>query len=61
MSLSNENGGDFNGSIEDCSFYDISLEWMTNIDRGGLFYIDDKMFMLFNAIELKTQQLLPST
>lgn len=46
-------------SIEDCSFYDFSLEWMANIDRGGLFYVDDKSFMLFKAIEMKTQELLP--
>ena len=51
--------GHRHGSIEDCSFYDFSMEWMANIDRGGLFYVDDKSFMLFKAIEIKTQELLP--
>lgn len=46
-------------SGEESSFYDYTLEWMTNIDRGGLFYVSDTTFSFFKAIEVKTQELLP--
>ncbi len=38
---------------------DYTLEWLTNIDRGGLFYVNDDTFTVFKAIELKTQEHLP--
>ena len=34
-------------------------EWITNIDRGGLFHISDDTFCFFKAIEIKTQECLP--
>ena len=43
------------------SFYQYTLEWMSSVDRGGLFYINDNTFILFSSIELKTQQLLPNS
>ncbi len=41
------------------SYYLYTLEWMTNIDRGGLFHVSDTTFNLFKAIEIQTQALLP--
>ncbi len=43
------------------SYYLYTLEWMTNIDRGGLFHVSDTTFNLFKAIEIQTQALLPPT
>jgi len=44
---------------EESSFYDYTLEWMSSIDRGGLFCISYNTFSFFKAIEVKTQDLLP--
>ena len=44
---------------EESSYYEYTLEWLVNIDRGGLFYINDSTFSFFKAIEIKTQGLLP--
>ena len=44
---------------EESSYYEYTLEWLVNIDRGGLFYINDSTFSFFKAIEIKTQALLP--
>ena len=46
-------------SRENSSFYKYTLEWIKSVDRGGLFYVNDNTFILFQEIELKTQQLLP--
>lgn len=40
------------------SFYDYTLEWISNVDRGGLFYINDDTFSFFKAIEIQTQECL---
>lgn len=34
-------------SSTNTSFYKYTLEWMTSIDRGGLFYINDNTFIFF--------------
>ncbi len=44
---------------EEASFYDYTLEWMSSIDRGGLFYVNNSTFSFFETIEIKTQELLP--
>ena len=46
-------------SGDDASFYRYTHEWITNIDRGGLFHISDDTFCFFKAIEIKTQECLP--
>ena len=46
-------------SGDDASFYRYTQEWITNIDRGGLFHISDDTFCFFKAIEIKTQECLP--
>ena len=46
-------------SEQESSFFDYALEWLSNIDRGGLYYINDSTFCLFKAIEVKTQVCLP--
>ena len=48
-------------TCNDETFYDYTLDWIhiSNIDRGGLFYINEETFSLFKAIETKTQECLP--
>lgn len=46
-------------SRDNTSFYKYTMEWICSTDRGGLFHINDNTFILFEAIELKTQQVLP--
>ncbi len=45
---------------EESSFYDYTLEWISSVDRGGLFSVNNSTFIsFFKAIEIKTQELLP--
>ncbi len=44
---------------EESSFYDYTLEWISSVDRGGLFSVNNSTFSFFKAIEIKTQELLP--
>ena len=46
-------------SGDESSYYLYTFEWLTNIDRGGLFYVSDTTFSFFKAVEVKTQELLP--
>ena len=46
-------------SGDESSYYLYTLEWLTNIDRGGLFYVSDTTFSFFKAVKVKTQELLP--
>lgn len=46
-------------TCNDETFYDYTLEWISNIDRGGVFYVNQDTFSLFKAIEIKTQECLP--
>ena len=46
-------------SGDDTSFYQYTREWISNIDRGGLFHISDDTFCFFKAVEIKTQECLP--
>ena len=41
------------------TFYEYTKEWITAIDRGGLFHISDSAYHLFRAIEEETRQILP--
>ena len=40
-------------------FYEYTKEWITAIDRGGLFHISDSAYHLFWAIEEETRHILP--
>ncbi len=42
------------------SFYAYTEEWVKTVDRGGLFPVDQRTFVFFRAVELKTQQCLPT-
>lgn len=44
---------------EHSSFYEYTREWISSVDRGGLFHVSDCTFKFFEAIELKTQKILP--
>ena len=46
-------------SEQEPTFYEYTLEWIANIDRGGLFYVNDTTFCFFKSIEVKTQECLP--
>ncbi len=37
------------------SFHEYAMEWITSIDRGGLFYMSDTTL----NFEIKTQELIP--
>lgn len=41
------------------TFYEYTKEWITAIDRGGLFHINDSAYHLFRAIEEETRHILP--
>ena len=41
------------------TFYEYTKEWITAIDRGGLFHISDSAYHLFRAIEEETRDILP--
>ncbi len=43
----------------DSSFYAYTKEWVTAVNRGGLFVVRDGTFELFKAIEVKTKEVLP--
>ena len=44
-------------SGQESSFHEYAMEWITSIDRGGLFYMSDTTLNFFKAIEIKTQEL----
>ncbi len=46
-------------SGQESSFHEYAMEWITSIDRGGLFYMSDTTLNFFKAIEIKTQELIP--
>jgi hypothetical protein len=46
------------GESEESSFYDYTSEWVTAVDRGGLFRVSD-CTLLFKAFEMKTKECLP--
>ena len=41
------------------STYEYTKEWITAIDRGGLFHVNDGAYHLFRTIEEETRQILP--
>ena len=41
------------------SFQDFSKKWITSINRGGLFLINDGVFSFFLELEKKTRAYLP--
>ena len=47
------------GDITDFPTY--AMKWLEQIDRGGLFHVNDKTFSLFRHIESKVRELLPHT
>ena len=46
-------------SEQEPTFYQYTLEWIANIDRGGLFYISDTTFCFFKSVGVKTQEFPP--
>ena len=40
-------------------FYTYTREWVTTVDRGGLFHINTSSFLFCRALEIATQALLP--
>ena len=46
-------------SEQEPTFYEYTLEWIANIDRGGLFYVSDSTVCFFKSIEVKTEECLP--
>ena len=45
---------------DDSSLLEYTSEWTRQVNRGGLFEVNDMCFSLFREIELKTRQHLPS-
>ena len=41
------------------NFYEYTKIWISTINRGGLFEINDSCFLFFRALELKVQECLP--
>ena len=45
---------------EDSDFLEYTRAWITQVDRGGLFELNDTAYCLFKEIELETRTSLPS-
>ena len=45
---------------QDTDFWEYTKEWITKVNRGGLFPLNDGTFQLFIEIEKRVQELLPS-
>ena len=45
---------------EDSDFLEYTCAWMTQVNRGGLFELNDTAYCLFKEIELETRISLPS-
>lgn len=45
---------------DDSNLLEYTSKWTRQVNRGGLFEVNDMCFSLFREIELKTQQHLPS-
>lgn len=41
------------------SFYDYTKMWIRQVDRGGLFHVNDNSYLFFRALELMTRKVLP--
>lgn len=44
---------------DDTSFYGYTLQWITSVNRGGLFVVNETSYHFFKSLEVKTQELLP--
>ena len=47
------------GEVTDFSTY--TMQWLEQVNRGGLFHVSDETYILFRHIELKVRELLPHT
>ena len=44
---------------QESSFYEYTTEWIHQVDRGGLFHVNEQAYLFFRALELKTRITLP--